>query len=242
MTSIAAKEQQLLAAYERIYAREQEVGFDRLSRADQGFLAIWLLDAEVNNGGFSQWMFNSSGDHAELAVASLREIGAEAAAGVCDRFFALLPGGRPEGDRTIRQWQLDAAAALLGEDAFEHACEALEQEFYAQEDELRDRLWESRRTAASTSTLIEIVANLGTCDPQATIYAAKPWTCDSLVVVTPEPAGGGLPPEAEARGTVYFIEVNLAQELLADWVHAESRPTSAREQCERLIQYATYDA
>jgi hypothetical protein len=55
-------------------------------------------------------------------------------------------------------------------------------------------------------------------------------------------ARGGLPPEAESRGAVYFIEVSVAREFLEDWVGAEGRPGSALEQCERLMHYATHDA
>lgn len=82
---------------------------------------------------------NSAGDRVELVVDALREVGADEAAAVCERFFALLPGGRPIPDRDARQAQLEAVDAL-GEDAFDQACLALEQEFYALEDDLRDRL------------------------------------------------------------------------------------------------------
>ncbi len=139
--SIEAKETALFAAYERIVASQQTVGFAKLDRADQLFIVIWELEAEVNNGGFSQWMFNSFGGQPELAVVALRELGASAVADVCERFFALLPGGRPESDRDARQSQLEAAEAQHGEKAFEDACSALEEEFYSLEDDLRDRLW-----------------------------------------------------------------------------------------------------
>jgi hypothetical protein len=38
--------------------------------------AVWLLDAEVNNGGFNQFFWNSSGQFAPEALEGLREIGA----------------------------------------------------------------------------------------------------------------------------------------------------------------------
>ena len=43
-------------------------------------------------------------------------------------------------NRDARQAQLDAAIAALGKEAFEDACVLLEKEFYALEDDLRDRL------------------------------------------------------------------------------------------------------
>jgi hypothetical protein len=139
--SVDEKERALFATWDRINARQGESPFDELPHAARVFLAIWALEAELNSGGFSQWMFNSSGDHAELAVAGLREVGADRAASVCERFFAMLSGGKPLADRNARQEQLDAAGAALGDAAFEAACQALEHEFYGLEDELRDRLW-----------------------------------------------------------------------------------------------------
>lgn len=109
------------------------------------FAAIWALEAELNNGGFSQWMFNSSGDHAEFTVAALRAVGAARAANICEPFFAMLPGGRPLADRNARQTQMEAAASAIGDDAFETACQALEHEFYGVEDELQDQLWSYAR-------------------------------------------------------------------------------------------------
>jgi hypothetical protein len=38
----------------------------------QAIYIIWLLEAEVNNGGFNQFYFNSSGQFAELAPEALR--------------------------------------------------------------------------------------------------------------------------------------------------------------------------
>jgi hypothetical protein len=133
-------ERVLFAAWERIASRLGDRSIDGLVRPERMFAAIWMLEAEVNNGGFHQWMFNSTGDDAELAVAALREIGAARAASVCERFFALLPGGRPLAERNARQAQLDAAVAAIGEDAFTEACGPLEEEFQALEDDLRHRL------------------------------------------------------------------------------------------------------
>jgi hypothetical protein len=90
--------------------------------------------------------------------------------------------------------------------------------------------------------LIDVVAQLVSYDPELTIYAAKPWTCDSEAVVAREPEDGGLPPEAAARRCEYFIEVFVAKEFLEGWIAVEGRSTSAREQCDRLIHYAVYDA
>jgi len=70
----------------------------------------------------------------------------------------------------------------------------------------------------------------------------SPWTCDSEAIVAHEPEEGGLPPEAEAVGAVYFLEVFIARDFLEDWVSAECREVSDWEKCERLIQFALCNA
>lgn len=135
-------EKLLFGAWDRVFANEQRVGFGGLSRAEQVFWVIWALEGDVNNGGFSQYMFNSSGDQAALAPPALRAVGAEAAAEVCERFYAMLPDGAPARTQDERQAQLDAVAATLGEERFEEVSIALEQRFYALEDDLRMRMIE----------------------------------------------------------------------------------------------------
>lgn len=130
----------LRAIWDAIETREQHVGFHGLLHEERVFLVIGWLTVEVDNGGFAQYMFNPSGDHAELAVAALREVGATDMAAVCERFFALLPGGSATGDQDARQAQLDAAAETAGEIEFDTVCSELEQQFYALEDDLYERL------------------------------------------------------------------------------------------------------
>lgn len=51
-------------------------GFDGLSDAEKSYYALTLFQDEVNNGGFHQFFFNSSGDHynlVETALVSLDE-------------------------------------------------------------------------------------------------------------------------------------------------------------------------
>ena len=60
--------------------------------------------------------------------------------------------------------------------------------------------------------LLDVVKSLSTCDGELTIYARKPWRCDSHVVVAPEPDQGGLPVEVKSCGAVYFLEVSVAKQ------------------------------
>jgi hypothetical protein len=90
--------------------------------------------------------------------------------------------------------------------------------------------------------LADIVLNLTADDQELTVYAIKPWSCDSEAVLAREPEAGGLPAEATAIGASYFIEVFVANEFLDGWRASQQRAVTAKEQCERLIQYAINDA
>lgn len=49
-----------------------------VSNMSQGFQIIystWILEGEVNNGGFNQYFFNSSGQFADMALRSLKNLG-----------------------------------------------------------------------------------------------------------------------------------------------------------------------
>lgn len=90
--------------------------------------------------------------------------------------------------------------------------------------------------------LVEIVKELGSFGDEEDIYAREPWTPDSPAIVLNRPESPGLPEEASNLGMVYFIAAFIAQEFLEDWVKAQSKKPTYREQCERLTQYAIHDA
>lgn len=51
-----------------------------VSKMPRGFQIVystWILEAEVNNGGFNQFFVNSSGQFAEMALKSLEALGAK---------------------------------------------------------------------------------------------------------------------------------------------------------------------
>jgi hypothetical protein len=62
------------------------------------FVCVWELEADVNNGGFDQYYFNSSGDLAGDAVESLNAIGAKNTADVVRQANALFGAGGPAVD------------------------------------------------------------------------------------------------------------------------------------------------
>jgi len=83
----------------------------RLTDTERRLLAAYWLEAEVNNGGFDQYFFNSAGDNAEAALAGLKDMGAAGAAGLLERSIAVFPGGKPPTDRFKRQEVMQQIAA-----------------------------------------------------------------------------------------------------------------------------------
>ncbi len=49
----------------------------KLTKGQQAVFSTWWLEAEVNNGGFNQFYFNSSGQFAEMAAIGFETFGAE---------------------------------------------------------------------------------------------------------------------------------------------------------------------
>ena len=89
-------------------------GFANLSKAEQVFVAVWELEAEINNGGFSQYYWNSAGDQGALVPDALETIGAPTMAGIVRRTNALFPNG-PSADRDEREAFLSSAGSELDE-------------------------------------------------------------------------------------------------------------------------------
>jgi len=54
---------------------EREV-VENLSKSQQAIYVVWILEAEVNNGGFNQFYYNTSGELADFAESAFTTIGA----------------------------------------------------------------------------------------------------------------------------------------------------------------------
>jgi hypothetical protein len=66
------------------------------------FSAIWAVESEVNNGGFSQYFLNSSCETADFVVQALETIGAPLTADICRRAITLaFPAGLPSDSEEI---------------------------------------------------------------------------------------------------------------------------------------------
>lgn len=121
----------LNAAYDAALQRLDIAGFDGLSEPDRVLATLWRLEADVNNGGFDQYFFNSSGDQAFFAERALRLIGANRMADIVAKAVAVFgPSGVPR-DRDARQVQLEPlrdGSAELWDD--------LDRQFYAYPDDI----------------------------------------------------------------------------------------------------------
>ena len=94
--------------------------------------------------------------------------------------------------------------------------------------------------------LIQLVERLAELDGEYTIYACEPWTEDSDAMVAledPDRKPFGIPLEAAEAEMMYFLEVDIARdEVLEGWIASlDAKPTLAAI-CQRLIEYAIYDA
>jgi len=65
----------ILTKFNKDFSNEEEV-VRNLSEGKKVIYVTWILEAEVNNGGFNQFYFNSSGQLADLAQDAFKTIGA----------------------------------------------------------------------------------------------------------------------------------------------------------------------
>ena len=96
---------------------------------------VELLQAEVNNGGFDQFFFNSAGDHTPQIIEALEAIGAVKTADIVKRAAGKFPGGMPPPDRFERQ---DVLLEQVSPEA--DAFLDLDKEFYRNPENLSELL------------------------------------------------------------------------------------------------------
>lgn len=113
----------------------EKSGWHALTVAEKHILAIEQLDAEVNNGGFAQYYFNSSGDHWQDAHDGLAAIGAERRQRLMLATIETFGDVKPAADRNTRTSQLSKIVRKK-EDPFNEQDSA----WYKIEDENLDRL------------------------------------------------------------------------------------------------------
>jgi hypothetical protein len=92
----------------RIWESEEKSGYGSMSEVQRHYSAVFVCDAEVNNGGFAQYFVNSSGDHWRDALAGLEAMGSKVRLGVVREAVSLFGTDGPSEDRDKRQKQLSA--------------------------------------------------------------------------------------------------------------------------------------
>lgn len=104
---------------------------EKLTDEQKLFYYNQCLEREINNGGFSQYFFNSSGDFAHKTVKSLQTIGANKTADILQKAIDQFPNSNVPENRTERQEileQIQETAELIWEE--------LDQKFFNYEDDL----------------------------------------------------------------------------------------------------------
>jgi hypothetical protein len=110
--------------------------FDEQSVPQKVFSSIWALEAEVNNGGFSQYFFNSSCETAGFVVEALKTVGALQMAEICRQAIATaFPDGLPSDLELIR------SAAADFPDETEARLRALDEHFFQYPNDLTELLY-----------------------------------------------------------------------------------------------------
>jgi hypothetical protein len=113
-----------------------KVDFADQTRPQKVFSAIWALESEVNNGGFSQYFLNSSSETAGFVVEALDTVGAQQTAEICRRAIAAaFPDGLPADPGEI------SSAAVEFADETEEKLDALDREFYKYPHNLTELLF-----------------------------------------------------------------------------------------------------
>lgn len=106
-------------------------GFESLSHAEKVMNSVYWLESEINNGGFEQYYFNSSGNYAVDTPTSLENIGANRTAEIVREANDAFPGGLPPRNR-------DERIALLNQvtDDIQVRWNELDNQFLKYEDQL----------------------------------------------------------------------------------------------------------
>jgi Domain of unknown function (DUF4375) len=109
--------------------------FSQRTPEESAFFTLVLVGAQIDNGGFSQFFTNSTGDLIAAAVAGAEHLGlAEHARLLCEASDPLFPDGVPhDHEERLKRWE-------LLDDAADEAIEALDERWYALNDVLEERL------------------------------------------------------------------------------------------------------
>lgn len=108
---------------------------DDLSENEKLFVYIENLEREINNGGFNQYFFNLSGNHAQETVQALKKIKANKTATLLEKAIEQFPDSNVPSDRIERQEIMEKV-----EDKADEVWDELDNSFYKYEDDIAELL------------------------------------------------------------------------------------------------------
>ena len=106
---------------------------EKLTEPEKTFYYNQYLEKEINNGGFNQYFYNSSGDFAHQTLISLRQINAIKTADIFQLAIDLFPNSIVPKERSERQEILETI-----EEKADEVWEQLDKRFLEYEDNLYD--------------------------------------------------------------------------------------------------------
>lgn len=119
--------------------QEEKNGYTGLSTEEQNFWCVYLLDMEVDNGGFHQYFVNSSSDYAFNVLWALEQVGASNASRIARAAFAaIFPEGVVPADQNERYLQLEEFEETHPQ--FSKEFRDFDKQYYCDEDEIYIRL------------------------------------------------------------------------------------------------------
>ena len=104
-----------------------------LTEAERIFYITQTLEMEVNNGGFSQFFYNTSGNFSSELVSAFTAIGANATAAICQKALSAFGRDIP-ADQEERQKMLDE----LESEEIDGILEECDNAFFDYEDDLNE--------------------------------------------------------------------------------------------------------
>ena len=116
--------------YDAIFSKVGQTGYDSLSEQEKVIYCIGQLEAEINNGGFNQFFWNSSGDYLNETLSSLEKIEAIQTKSILEEAASYLGSNIPK-NQTARQELLESI-----KEEFEEKLEELDGRFYRYEDDI----------------------------------------------------------------------------------------------------------
>ena len=131
------KNKYLIALSENPATQFWKVSYEELTAAEKVFVSVWELEAEINNGGFNQYFFNSSGDNARHCVAALERIGAKNFAALVKQANSVFENGEPPTDSGIRQPLVESFS-----EEQKNSLDQLDQQFFKYPDNLTELLFD----------------------------------------------------------------------------------------------------